>query len=167
MNASLFGILEMHAAMRLTSYTDYALRALMHLARNRDSLITIQDIADRHGIAKNHLSKVIHHMGVLGFVETVRGRNGGLRLAVEPENLRIGALVRETEPDFFIAECFDQEHDTCAYSGNCRLQQSLQQATGAFLAVLDGVTLADVVAGAQAQGMAQGATQFMPLKRAR
>lgn len=131
--------------MRLTSYTDYALRALMYLALNRERLVTIQDIADTHGIAKNHLTKVVHHLGLLGIVETVRGRSGGLRLAREPEEINIGAVVRETESDFHIAECFNGERDTCIYSASCVLQGTLGQATLAFLSVLDGVTLADMV----------------------
>lgn len=158
--------------MRLTSYTDYALRALMHLALNRDRLVTIQDIADTHGIAKNHLTKVVHHLGVLGIVETVRGRSGGLRLAMEPEDINIGAVVRETESDFFVAECFDRERNTCLYSPACVLQGTLGQATKAFLGVLDSVTLSDMVkpeptpAGERGKGKGKtgGQPQAVPLQ---
>lgn len=127
--------------MRLTTYTDYALRTLMHLAANRDHLVTIQDIADTHGIAKNHLTKVVHQLGLLGVVETVRGRNGGLKLGKEPDQINIGALVRNTEPDFFTAECFDRNKNQCVFTSSCILKGVLRSATDAFLAVLDGVTL--------------------------
>jgi Rrf2 family nitric oxide-sensitive transcriptional repressor len=127
--------------MRLTSYTDYALRTLMYLAINRDQLATIQDIADTHGIAKNHLTKVVHHLGVLGLIDTVRGRNGGLRLGREPEEINIGEVVRQTETDFHMAACFDTLGDGCSYSAGCELKGVLGEATAAFLRVLDGVTL--------------------------
>lgn len=134
--------------MRLTSYTDYALRTLMHLAMNRDSLVTIGDIAEAHRIAKNHLTKVVHQLGTLGYVDTVRGRNGGLRLAIEPEYIHIGDVVRHTETDFHMAACFDEAAPGCMYSATCSLKGLLSKATSAFLAVLDGVTLKDMVAPA-------------------
>src|SRR5471032_96611 len=99
--------------MRLTSFTDYTLRTLLYLGANRDRLVTIQDIADMHVISKNHLMKVVYQLGLSGIIETVRGRNGGMRLKREPADINIGALVRETETDFYMAECFDREHDTC------------------------------------------------------
>jgi Rrf2 family nitric oxide-sensitive transcriptional repressor len=86
--------------MRLTAYTDYALRTLMYLATNRDRLVTISEIADVHGISKNHLMKVVHQLGLSGMVETVRGRNGGLRLNHEPAEINIGEVVRNSETDF-------------------------------------------------------------------
>lgn len=127
--------------MRLTSYTDYALRTLMFLALNRDKLVTIQDIADAHKIAKNHLTKVVHHLSVAGLIESVRGRNGGLKLNREPADINIGEVVRLTENDFFIAECFDPDNTNCIYSTSCALKGVLNKATAAFLDVLDGVTL--------------------------
>jgi Rrf2 family nitric oxide-sensitive transcriptional repressor len=131
--------------MRLTSYTDYALRTLMFLALNRDGLATIGDIAQAHSIAKNHLTKVVHHLGTLGFVETVRGRSGGLRLAREPADIRIGEVVRHTESDFYMASCFDASAPGCLFAPGCVLRGALARATKAFLDVLDGVTLAQMV----------------------
>jgi len=131
--------------MRLTSFTDYTLRSLMFLGMNRDRLVTIQDIADLHSISKNHLTKVVHQLGVTGLVETVRGRNGGLRLNREPADINIGEVVRDSETDFFMAECFDGEHNTCGFSGSCALKFKLEQATQAYLKVLDGVTLEDLL----------------------
>jgi Rrf2 family nitric oxide-sensitive transcriptional repressor len=131
--------------MRLTSYTDYALRSLIFLGLNRDRLVTIQDIADLHGISKNHLMKVVHQLGVTGMVDTVRGRNGGLRLGREPADINIGAVVRNTETDFYMAQCFDPDNVGCAYSASCTLKGVLGAATAAYLKVLDGVTLADML----------------------
>ena len=131
--------------MRLTTYTDYALRSLMYLAANRDRLVTIQDIADLHDIAKNHLTKVVHQLGLLGVIETVRGRNGGLRLGKDPAQINIGHVVRSTEPDFTMAECFDREKNACVLSSSCALKGVLVSATAAYLAVLDGVTLEDLL----------------------
>lgn len=127
--------------MRLTTYTDYALRTLMYLAANRDRLVTIQDIANAHDIAKNHLTKVVHQLGIMGVVESLRGRNGGLRLGKEPDQINIGAVVRSTEPDFYMAECFDPGKSHCIMSAACSLKDVLNDATTAYLAVLDGITL--------------------------
>lgn len=127
--------------MRLTAYTDYSLRTLLFLAANRDQLVTIQQIADAHGIAKNHLTKVVHQLGTLGYVDTVRGRNGGLRLGREPDAINIGEVVRHTETDFYMASCFDQQSAGCMYAAACSLKGVLGKATAAFLEVLDSVTL--------------------------
>lgn len=149
--------------MRLTSYTDYALRTLMYLALNRDRLVTIQDIADAHQVAKNHLTKVVHHLGMLGLVETVRGRNGGLRLGMEPDKINVGDVVRSTESDFFIAECFGQENGGCIYSASCALKGVLGRATAAFLSVLDGVTLDMLTASSGSGSAAREAAKAVPV----
>ena len=151
--------------MRLTSYTDYALRSLIFLGLNRDRLVTIQDIADLHAISKNHLMKVVHQLGVSGMVETVRGRNGGLRLGREPADITIGEVVRRTETDFYMAECFNPGNVGCAYSASCALKGVIGAAAAAYLLVLDGVTLADMLEGVRVQplpGHAQ-ALVFAPL----
>jgi Rrf2 family nitric oxide-sensitive transcriptional repressor len=131
--------------MRLTAYTDYSLRTLIYLAMNREQLVTVQQIADAHGIAKNHLTKVVHHLGLLGYIVTVRGRNGGLRLGREPSDIVIGDVVRNTETDFYMASCFDQAAAGCMYSAACALKGELSKATAAFLEVLDAVTLEQMV----------------------
>jgi Rrf2 family nitric oxide-sensitive transcriptional repressor len=131
--------------MRLTAYTDYTLRTLMHLASNQDRLVTIQDIADLHAISKNHLMKVAHQLGLSGMVDTVRGRNGGLKLSKDPRQINIGEVVRNTESDFFMAECFDHADSCCAYAPACALKGVLSKATAAYLAVLDEVTLDDLI----------------------
>lgn len=131
--------------MRLTDYTDYSLRTLMYLGLNREHLVTIQDIADAYHISKSHLMKVVHQLGVAGLVETVRGRSGGLRLGMEPEDINLGDVVRRTEPDFTMVECFNQAHNNCILAPSCELQGVLRQATAAYLDVLSGVTLADLL----------------------
>lgn len=131
--------------MRLTDYTDYSLRTLMYLGTNRDRLVTIQDIADAYSISKSHLMKVVHQLGLAGLVETIRGRSGGLRLKKEPADINIGDVVRGTEPDFMMVECFNRNHNNCVLSPSCELQGVLRQATAAYLNVLHGVTLADLL----------------------
>lgn len=140
--------------MRLTTYTDYALRTLMYLAVNRERLVTIQDIAVLHGISKNHLTKVVHHLGQLGMVATVRGRNGGLKLGWEPAAINIGAVVRQTETDFHMAECFHRENNRCVYASACVLEDVLGAATAAYLKVLDGVSLENLVQKTSGSGVA-------------
>ena len=132
--------------MRLTAYTDYTLRTLIYLGMHRDRLATIQDIADLHAISKNHLMKVVHQLGLSGLVETVRGRNGGLRLRVEPELINIGDVVRHSETDFYMAECFAPGGTKCHLASACVLKGVLNEATAAYLKVLDSKTLAQLIA---------------------
>lgn len=133
--------------MRLSSYTDYALRVLMYLAVRQEGLPTISDIAQVYGISKNHLMKVVHDLGRGGYVETVRGRNGGLRLGRPAEQIRIGDVIRYTEEDMAIVDCMGALKDTsvCRLSPACNLRTALHEALQAFLAVLDDYTLADIV----------------------
>lgn len=155
---------ELQRTMRLTTYTDYALRTLMYLAANRDRLVTIQDIAVAHDIAKNHLTKVVHHLGILGLVGSLRGRNGGLKLGKEPGQINIGAVVRSTEPDFFMAECFNPEKSRCIMKAACILKDALHTATNAYLAVLDGVTLEDLMKTSVARTSADAAFKAIPIR---
>jgi Rrf2 family nitric oxide-sensitive transcriptional repressor len=150
--------------MKLTSYTDYALRTLMYLALNRNRLVTIQDIADAHHIAKNHLTKIVHHLGMLGLVQTVRGRNGGLRLGREPSAINLGEVVRSTESDFFIAECFDPDKPGCIYSASCTLKGVLGRASAAFLGVLDDVTLDTLIGPADGKDRARMPLESAPVR---
>ena len=138
--------------MRLTAYTDYTLRTLMHLGFNRDRLVTIQNIAELHGISRNHLMKVVHQLGLTGMVETIRGRNGGLKLKKAPADISIGEVVRNTETDFYMAECFERGNNACVYAPSCALKGALGSATTAYLAVLDGVTLEDLIGKDRGRG---------------
>lgn len=131
--------------MRLTVYTDYAMRVLMYLALKEDGLATISEIARSYAISKNHLMKVVHQLGVAGYVETVRGRRGGLRLAKPSATIRLGDVVRGTEPDFAIVSCFRPVDDPCAIRPSCVLKNAFEKARDAFLEILDGYTLQDLV----------------------
>jgi Rrf2 family transcriptional regulator, nitric oxide-sensitive transcriptional repressor len=131
--------------VRLTVYTDYALRMLMYLALRKDQLATIAEIAESYDISRNHLMKVAHQLGVAGFVETVRGRGGGLRLAKPVGSIGLGDVVRYTEPDMAIVSCFEAIDAPCAIEPCCVLKRALKQARDAFLEVLDGYTLEDLV----------------------
>ncbi|MDN4035771.1 Rrf2 family transcriptional regulator [Massilia sp. YIM B02443] len=131
--------------MRLTSFTDYTLRTLLHLGTNPGRLVTIQEIADLHSISKNHLMKVVNELARNGVIETVRGRNGGFRLAHAPKDINIGAIVRMSESDFYMAECFDPGGTPCGLVTACGLKGVLGSATAAFLAELDRHTLATLL----------------------
>lgn len=150
--------------MRLTSYTDYALRTLMYLAANREKLVTIQDIANVHDIAKNHLTKVVHQLGIMGVVESLRGRKGGLRLGREPDQINIGAVVRSTEPDFYMAECFNPDKSHCILSANCPLKDVLHDATNAYLQVLDGVTLEQLMTTSANRNGPEASFKSIPIR---
>ncbi|EBA00387.1 Rrf2 family transcriptional regulator [Marinobacter sp. ELB17] len=130
--------------MHITRYTDYSLRVLVYLAACGDRLVTIQDVADAYDISKNHLMKVVHQLNLKGYIETVRGKNGGMRLRRQPSSINIGALVRDTEPDLNLVECFSANNQ-CCITPVCSLQSMLREALQAFLATLDTYTLADVV----------------------
>lgn len=131
--------------MRLTVYTDFSLRVLMYLALHRDRLPTIAEIAASYGISRNHLMKVVYELGLAGYIETVRGKNGGLRLAREPEAIILGEVVRRTEPDMALVPCFDPANGACVITPACKLRRALHEARAAFLQVLDGYSLADLV----------------------
>lgn len=131
--------------MQLTAYTDYALRVLIFLVVHEDRLVTIAEMASAYGISKNHLMKIVHQLGQEGFIETVRGRGGGLKLGTSPERLKLGDIVRKTESHFHLVECFDQPTNRCPISPACGLAGVLAEARDAFLAVLDRYSVADIV----------------------
>ncbi|HDR9583880.1 TPA: Rrf2 family transcriptional regulator [Burkholderia stabilis] len=134
--------------MRLTDYTDYSLRVMLYLAVRGEGLATIQEISDAYGISKNHLMKVVQQLGELGWVDTVRGRNGGLRLFPESLQLTVGQVVRATESDFALVGCFPAENGEsrgCVIEPQCRLKGVLAAARDAFFAELDRHTLGELV----------------------
>ena len=132
--------------MRLTRYTDYALRVLTYLGLKGDSeLATIKEISDRYGISENHLMKVVHRLGQTGFIVTVRGRQGGMKLSRDPSVINLGDVVRQCEDDLRIVECFDEATNTCPIASACALPSVLDDALSAFLSVLDGYTVADLL----------------------
>lgn len=131
--------------MQLTRYSDYSLRVLIHLAVARQPLSTIEEISSAFGISTGHLMKVVRHLAALGLVETVRGRGGGLRLGRSPDDVNVGDVIRRTEENLALVECFRPE-GRCPIEESCGLRPALREALDAFLEVLDGYTLADLVA---------------------
>lgn len=130
--------------MRLTTYTDYALRTLVYIALEPGRLVRIADIAKAYGISENHLMKVVHQLGLAGYIETLRGKKGGLRLAMPPASINLGDVVRRTEPDLDLVACFHPA-GICRIRSACALRGVLGEALGAFLGVLDRYTLADLL----------------------
>ena len=126
--------------MRLTRYTDYALRVLLYLGARQNELCAISEIAKAYDISKNHLMKVVNDLARAGYVTSVRGRFGGIRLARPAAEIRLGEVVRHTEEGFALADC---EH--CVIAPACGLTSALSRALAAFMAVLDDYTLADLV----------------------
>jgi Rrf2 family nitric oxide-sensitive transcriptional repressor len=150
--------------MRLTVYTDYSLRLLMYLALKDDGLATIEEIAKGYGISKNHLMKVAHQLGVAGYIDTVRGRHGGLRLAKPAKAIGLGEVVRHTEPDMAIVMCFEPVNADCAVLPYCVLRKALERARAAFINVLDDYTLSDLV---KPRASLQALLAIAPVKPAR
>lgn len=162
--------------MRLTNYTDYALRSLIYLAVKPDpqALANISDIADSYQISKSHLTKIIHQLGQLGYIDSMRGKNGGIRLACAPKDINLGVLIKQIEPDFDLVQCFastvahhksNQKNDAtakelpltfieesknnpaqgCIISPVCQLKAVFFEALTAFINVLERYTLADII----------------------
>jgi Rrf2 family transcriptional regulator, nitric oxide-sensitive transcriptional repressor len=132
--------------MRLSHYSDYSLRVLLYLGAREDERATIAQIAAAYDISANHLMKVVHHLAQRGYVETVRGKGGGMRLARAPEDINVGELVRATEDNSRLAECFDRETSCCRIESACRLRGILRGALESFFRELDRHTLAELLA---------------------
>ncbi len=131
--------------MRLTRYTDYSLRVLIYLAVRPDGFGTIQAVAEAYDISRNHLMKVVQELNRRGYIDTVRGKGGGMRLRLPPAKINVGRVVRDMENDMVLVECFGPDN-RCVITPECMLKNVLSEALSAFLAVLDRYTLADLVA---------------------
>ena len=138
--------------MKLTAFTDYSLRVLIYLATDTSRRATISEIAESFGVSENHLIKVVHFLGRQGWIETVRGKGGGILLARPAEQINVGKVVRDTEGAAVPAECFAEDGGSCVIDGCCRLKGVLGEAVKAFYAVLDHYTLADLVVNRRALG---------------
>ena len=130
--------------MRLTAMTDYSMRLLMYLGRHPERLCTIAEIARAHGISEPHLMKITHRLAQAGWIETTRGKNGGMRLARQPEDISLGAVVRDMENDLALVQCLGGTSD-CILAGQCGLTGIMQGALDKFMAHLDGYSLADIL----------------------
>ena len=133
--------------MRLTRYTDFALRVLLYLGARPDGLASIGEVARAYGVSQNHLMKVVNDLAHAGYVSSVRGRSGGIRLGKPPEEINVGAVVRHTEDGFEVVDC-----GSCIIAPVCGLTHVLDDAVRAFLAVLDSYTLADLLVKREALG---------------
>jgi len=131
--------------MQLTLYTDYSLRVLVFLSVHPEKTITITEISDFYEISRNHLVKIVHNLATLGYIQSFRGKGGGLRLAKPPEEINIGDVVRKVEPHFNIVECFGNSTLPCKIQPLCALKSALNRAGNTFLEVLDQYTLADAI----------------------
>lgn len=131
--------------MRLSLFTDYGFRLLIHVAARHPELVTISEVAEAYRIKRNHLTKIAHELGRAGYLENVRGRNGGMRLARPAAEINIGVLMRLGESFSPLVECFNDTTNTCVITPACRLKHMLADASDAFYASLDRYTLADTV----------------------
>lgn len=131
--------------MRLTNFTDYCLRTLIFVALNGERLTTIDEIAEHHKINRNHVVKVVFRLAQLGYLQTLRGRGGGIRLGGNPAKMNLGRLVRQTEQEIALVECFQAQDCACVIEPACVLKKALHKALAAFFDVLGEYTLADLL----------------------
>jgi len=144
-----------HTAMQLTLYTDYSLRVLLYLGQRPNQRTTISQISEHFNISRNHLVKVVHNLGKLELIHTIRGKNGGMILAQEPKNINIATVIQNIEPHMNLLECFDDETNTCPITMDCGLKHILFKAKRSFLEVLKGHTLADLLSEKNAEPVVQ------------
>ncbi len=138
--------------MQLTNFSDYTLRVLMYAAAQGDRLITIQETAGVDNISRAHLMKLVNQLTRAGYLKAIRGRSGGLTLAQRPERINLGDVLRATEPDFALVECFTKGN-RCVLTPRCRLRGVLHEALAAFIGTLDRHTLADLILSPQDFGL--------------
>jgi Rrf2 family nitric oxide-sensitive transcriptional repressor len=131
--------------MHLTQFTDYSLRVLIYLGLHQDRMVSISEISEAYDISRNHLLKVVHHLSKAGVIDGVRGRGGGLQLARKPEDIKLGQVVRLTEPDLNLVECFSEADNTCPIASSCRLKRVLADGVKAFLNELDKYSIAELI----------------------
>lgn len=130
--------------MQLTSFTDYGLRTLMYLAARSDQQSSVKEIAEHFDISRNHLVKVVHRLSQLSYIETTKGKGGGVKIAAHSANLRLGDLIAELEPNMTTVECFNAETNTCSITDSCQLKHYLFEATQTFISTLNQYRLSDL-----------------------
>ena len=132
--------------MRVTKFSDFALRILIFLeAQPKDRLTTIAEISNIYSISTNHVRVVVHKLGKLGYIDCIQGKGGGIKLGKDASTISVGDVVRDTENDFYMVECFDPDKETnCAIEKACKLKGVMREALNAFLSVLDQYTIADL-----------------------
>lgn len=135
--------------MRLTSFTDYSIRVLLYAAVKGDDLSSIREVSEAHDISSNHLMKVVHHLGKAGYLETIRGKNGGFRLGMKPESIIIGEVIRYTEEDLEIVEGMGDNEVQFNAANNTNFASVMKGSLDAFFKVADSYTLADLIENAR------------------
>ena len=151
--------------MQLTRFTDYALRALIYLGAHRERLSTISEIAAFYDISEAHLMKIVNRLATAGYIETLRGKGGGMRLSREPHLINLGDVVRDTEDNMNIVECFDPTRQSCPLLPACTLKSVLTEARRNFIATLDRYTLKDVLSRQTAAVVAAWPRARIPVRR--
>jgi Rrf2 family nitric oxide-sensitive transcriptional repressor len=131
--------------MQMTRYTDYSFRVLLYLSFNKDRIVTISEISEFYHISRHHLVKVVHNLSCKSYIKSSRGKGGGLMLARPPELINVGVVVRDTEPNFNLAECFQDETCDCQVKSNCGLKSIFSKAADRFMETLNEYTLADIM----------------------
>lgn len=131
--------------MELTKFTEYSLRVLMYLGLNQDRLVTISEITNAYDVSENHVMKIVPQLAKKGYLETVRGKSGGIRLSRPPHMINVGQVVRDTEENMDLAECFDSSDSNCPMLPGCILKSVLIEARKSFLATLDRYQLSDLL----------------------
>ncbi len=152
---------DYYTAMQLTLYTDYSLRVLLYLGQHPNERITITQISDYFNISRNHLVKVVHNLGKLELIHTIRGKNGGMLLAQEPKDINLATVVQHIEPHMNLLECFDNETNTCPITMSCDLKHILFKAKRSFINVLKEHTLADLLS----KDNAEATMQYIPITK--
>ncbi len=150
--------------MQLTRFTDYSLRALIFLGAHPDRLCTISEISQAYRVSDNHMMKVVSRLSSVGYVDTLRGKGGGMRLSRAPRMIHIGEVVRRMEERFDIVECFNDTHQNCPLLPACTLRSVLADARRNFLAILDRYTLADLLDSGMHNSFARSAGEAVPIK---
>jgi len=131
--------------MQLTSFTDYSIRTLMYLAAHSQDISSVGKISEYYGISRNHLVKVVHQLAQFGYIETSKGRGGGIKISEGATTLKLGDLIARLEPNMDMVECFDSKTNTCRITDSCQLKHYLHEATRAYIDALNQYTLADTI----------------------
>ncbi len=132
--------------MRLTMFTDYSLRALIYLSMNQDRVCTAKEIAGKYDISLNHMVKIVHKLGQAGYISSMKGKGGGIRLNMPPEKINLWQVIKILEPDFNIVECFDSKYNSCNIVSACGLKIIFEESMRAFCGTLAKYSLADAIA---------------------
>ncbi|MFC0179046.1 Rrf2 family transcriptional regulator [Thorsellia kenyensis] len=131
--------------MQITRFTDYGLRTLMYVASCPENIASVKEISEYYGISRNHLVKVVHKLSKLGFLETIKGKGGGIKIAEKTDSIRLGDLIKLLEPNMYIAECFNENDNGCKITNSCKLKHYFFEASQNFINTLNKYTLADTI----------------------